>query len=427
VAFRFDLRAGIKSTDATQAGISVSAVPIDPAAEDGVLRDHVDRFLAVHGEGLVRFRRHLHAHPDLSGAEQPTTTLIAERLRDAGLHPVLLPKANGLSCDIGPSDAGPPRIALRADIDALPILDAKNVPYRSTVDGVCHACGHDVHTACLLGAALALATLGDRLTHPVRLIFQPAEEIFPSGSREVIEAGHIEGLRQIFALHCDPRTLCGQVGLRVGSITAAADQIKITLTGPGGHTARPHLTVDLVNALGRIASEVPALLARRVDARAGVSLVFGTMHAGVALNAIPQQGFVAGTVRCLDHAAWGMAPKLIEQLVHQVAAPTGATAEVEYIRRVPPVVNDAQAIAVFASAAAATLGPQAIVDTPQSMGGEDFSWYLEHVPGAMARLGVGREGEDLDLHQGTFDVDEDAIGIGVRLLVHTAIIASRDA
>ncbi len=220
-------------------------------------------------------------------------------------------------------------------------------------------------------------------------------------------------------MHCDPRLLAGLVGLRTGPLTAAADMVRVRLSGPGGHTARPHLTADLVGALGRVVTEVPAQLARRVDPRAGLSLVFGAVHAGVAANTIPQQGSASGTVRVLDKAAWEVAPKLIEQLVHEVVAPTGAVAEVEYTRGVPPVVNEAGSVSIFASAAAAALGPESVVDTPQSMGGEDFSWYLEHVPGAMARLGVGRPGEALDLHQGSFDVDERAIGYGVRLLAHS--------
>jgi amidohydrolase len=199
--------------------------------------------------------------------------------------------------------------------------------------------------------------------------------------------------------------------------------IRVRLSGPGGHTARPHLTADLVGALGRVVTEVPAQLARRVDPRAGLSLVFGAVHAGVAANAIPQQGSASGTVRVLDRAAWDLAPTLIEQLVHEVVAPTGAVAEVEYTRGVPPVVNEPGAVSDFAAGAAAAIGQESVVDTPQSMGGEDFSWYLEQIPGAMARLGVGRPGESLDLHQGTFDVDERAIEHGVRLLVHTALRA----
>jgi amidohydrolase len=399
----------------------VSAVPLSPPAAAEATRAHLDQWLAEHGESLIQLRRYIHAHPELSGAEHATATMLAERLAAAGLTPRLLPNGNGVIVDIG---SGPgPILALRADLDALPLPDVKDVPYKSTVDGVCHACGHDVHATVVVGAGLALAALGEALPGRVRLLLQPSEETFPSGALEVIAADGLADVGQIFAVHCDPRLLSGFVGLRTGPLTAAADMVRVRLSGPGGHTARPHLTADLVGALGRVVTEVPAQLSRRIDPRAGLSLVFGAIHAGVAPNAIPQQGSASGTVRVLDKAAWEVAPKLIEQLVHEVVAPTGAVAEVEYTRGVPPVVNEAGAVSILASAAMATLGADSVVDTPQSMGGEDFSWYLETVPGAMARLGVGRPGESLDLHQGTFDIDEAAIAHGVRLLVHTTLRA----
>lgn len=397
----------------------MSAASMSPPVAD-FLRGHLTGWLDSHGDALVQFRRYLHAHPELSGQEHATAALVAERLAADGLEPRLIPAGNGVICDVG---SGEPMVALRADLDALPLSDVKDVPYRSTVENVCHACGHDVHTTIVLGAGLALAALGRSLPGRVRLLFQPSEERFPSGSLDVIAAGGLKDVSQIFAVHCDPKVIAGMVGLRVGPLTAAADMLRIRLTGPGGHTARPQLTVDMVSALGRVVTEVPALLARRVDARAALSLVFGAVHSGVAPNAIPQQGTASGTVRVLDRRAWEEAPKLIDELVRQVVAPTGAQVEVEYTRGVPPVVNDAGAIAMLTAGASGALGPDSIVDTPQSMGGEDFSWYLEHVPGAMARLGVGRPGESLDLHQPTFDVDERSIDYGVRLLAHTALRA----
>ncbi|HEV2087321.1 MAG TPA: amidohydrolase [Cryptosporangiaceae bacterium] len=385
---------------------------------------HLDRWLAAHGDELVRLRRHLHAHPEVSGAEYRTAALLADHLSAVGLEPELLPKGNGVLCDVGPpAGAQDTIVALRADIDALPLADAKNVPYRSTVVGVCHACGHDVHAAIVTGVGMALAEVQNELPGRIRLILQPAEEVLPCGSLEVIEAGGIKGVSQIYALHCDPRLFAGQVGLRTGPITAAADNLIVRLTGPGGHTARPHLTVDLVEALGRLVTEVPALLNRRVDIRSGMLMVFGAVGAGKASNAIPTEAFAEGSVRMLDRRVWDDAPELVTRLIHQVIAPTGAVAEVNYQRGRPPVVNDPVAIAHFAAGATAALGPASVMDTPQSMGGEDYSWYLEHVPGAMARLGVGRPDEHLDLHQNIFDVDERAIEVGVRLLAHTALHA----
>ena len=216
----------------------------------------------------------------------------------------------------------------------------------------------------------------------------------------------------------------GQVGLRVGPITAACDRLEIRLSGPGGHTARPQLTVDLVYALGRVITDLPGLLSRRVDPRAGLSLVWGAVEAGKAPNAIPEHGLLRGTVRVLDRSVWMDSERLIRELVDGIVAPTGARAEIGYHQGVPPVVNDAAAVAIQRAAALSGIGAHAPVDTEQSMGGEDFAWYLEDVPGALARLGVrppAATGRLLDLHQGTFDIDEDALAVGVRFMVHTAL------
>ncbi|PWU51190.1 amidohydrolase [Micromonospora globispora] len=384
----------------------------------------LDHLLALRVPGLIATRRHIHSHPELSGEEFETAALIARELSLAGLNPRLLPKGNGVICDIDGRPDGPV-IALRADIDALPLTDPKDVPYRSTVDGVCHACGHDVHTSVMLGVGMLLAQLADlgQLDGRIRLIFQPAEEILPCGSLEVIEAGGLDDVVQIFAVHCDPNLPVGKVGLRVGPITAAADNVTVRLTGPGGHTARPHLTVDLVDALGRLVTEVPTLVSRRVPANSGLLLVFGHASAGTRYNVIPSEACAAGTLRVMDRDTWEQAPKIVAQVVRDVLAPTGATVDLEYLRGRPPVSNDARAIGVLTAATAAALGPEGIAETPQSMGGEDFSWYLEHVPGALARLGVGRAGPNVDLHRASFDVDERAIPVGVRLMVQTALRA----
>ena len=193
------------------------------------------------------------------------------------------------------------------------------------------------------------------------------------------------------------------------------------LTGPGGHTARPHLTVDLVDALGRVVTEVPALVNRRVPANSGLLLVFGHASAGTRYNVIPSEAVASGTLRVMDRDTWDIAPKIVSQVVRDVVAPTGATVDLDYQRGRPPVSNDSRAIQVLTTATTAALGQDGIAETPQSMGGEDFSWYLEHVPGALARLGVGRVGPNVDLHRASFDVDERTIEVGVRLLVQTAL------
>ncbi|MBV9092316.1 MAG: amidohydrolase [Streptosporangiaceae bacterium] len=398
----------------------------------GDLTAALDDFLAAHQAELIEFRRDLHAHPELAHAESRTTGQVVRRLSAAGLRPVTLPKGTGVLADIGDdTDSAAERrvVALRADLDALPMTDAKDVPYRSTVPGACHACGHDVHTTALLGAGLFLASqaAAGLLPGRVRLIFQPAEEA-STGALDVVAAGGIASAGRIFALHCDPRLDAGQVGVRSGAITAACDQIRVRLSGPGGHTARPHLTADLVYALGKIITELPAALSRRVDPRSSLSLVWGRVSAGSTPNAIPDAGVVEGTVRCLDDDAWHIAPDLLKELIDSIACGYRVTAELSYRRFVPPTVNDAASTAMLSAAALDVLGAGSVVHTPQSLGGEDFAWYVESVPGALARLGTRVPGSAtaLDLHQPAFDVDERAIAVGVKVLAATAITALWD-
>jgi amidohydrolase len=392
----------------------------------------LDAFLAAHEDELIEFRRDLHANPELANAEHRTTRRVALRLAAADLRPVIFPKGTGLSVDIG-SDQNPyterPVVALRADLDALPMADETHVPYASSVPGVCHACGHDVHTAVLVGTGLFLAAqaAAGLLPGRVRLIFQPAEEA-STGALDVLAAGGLASVGRIFALHCDPRLDAGQLGVRAGAITAACDRVEVRVSGPGGHTARPHLTADLVYALGKIITEVPAALSRRVDPRSSLSLVWGRVSAGTVANAIPDGGIAEGTIRCLDDDAWHSAPDLLKALVDSVASAYGVNAELSYRRSVPPTVNDQASAAMIAAAALGVLGAGSVVQSPQSLGGEDFAWYLESVPGALARLGTRVPGSAVshDLHQPTFDVDERAIGVGVRVMAAAAINALWD-
>lgn len=376
---------------------------------------------------LIAFRRDLHRHPELARQEVRTTEKVRARLAQAGLQPRVLPNGTGLVCDIGPADPARKRLALRADLDALPVPDTKTVEYRSTVDGRAHACGHDVHTTVVLGAGLVLAELSRRgtLPRPVRLVFQPAEEIMPGGALDAVEAGVLDGVERILTVHCDPKVEVGRIGLRQGPITSAADKLKLALDGPGGHTARPHLTTDLVMAAAKLATELPAALNRRVDPRAGMSVVWGRIEAGHAANVIPQHAEIEGTVRCLDLVAWHDAPDLVHEVIDQIAAIYRAKCEITYQRGVPPVVNEAVSVELLREAMTARYGAQAVEDTEQSLGGEDFSWYLEQVPGALARLGVRAVGDTArhDLHRGDFDVDEGAIAVGVDLFTAAALLS----
>ena len=373
----------------------------------------VDDWLAANLDKVIAWRREIHAAPELSKAEYDTTAKVVDVLTGAGLDPKVLPKGTGVVCDLGPTDK--PRIGLRADLDALPIPEQTGLPFASKVDGVSHACGHDAHTAILMGVGVFLAGLRD-LPVGVRLIFQAAEEVMPGGALDAIDAGVTDGLTRIFALHCDPHLAAGTVGLRAGALTSAADRLELVVTGPGGHTSRPHLTADLIYAMGQIITGLPGILARRVPPRSGTVMGWGAVHSGDAPNAIPQEGRLRGTVRTGDHVVWGDMEPMVRSIVGELCAPLGVAHDVTYVRGVPPVVNDEESIALLRRSVVA-IDPGAEVDTPQSPGGEDFAWYLEKVPGAMGRLGVWPgSGPQRDLHQPNFDLDERAIGVGIATL-----------
>lgn len=372
---------------------------------------------------LVALRRDVHRHPELSHEEHRTTARLAEFCDAAGIAARRL-STTGLIADIGPADAAY-RVALRADIDALPVRERTGLDYASISPEVCHACGHDVHTAALAGAGLGLAAVTDYLEETgtaVRLVFQPAEEAIPGGADQVITEGGLTGVDTAYALHCDPSLDVGKVGLREGALTAACDRIRVVLKGRGGHTSRPHLTEDLTYALAKVVTDVPSLLSRRVDPRSGALIVWGQMHAGRAGNVIPSTGEAEGTLRILDAEVWSSLRPLLTELVAEVTAPFGVQFELDHEPGVPPVVNSAVSVADL-RAASEHVGLEA-VPTGQSMGGEDFAWYLHHVPGAMARLGTRAPGgHTYDLHQGDLIVDERAIGHGARLLGAAALSA----
>lgn len=369
---------------------------------------------------LVAFRRDVHAHPEVSRVEKRTTQQVAERLRAAGLEPRML-SGTGLVCDVGPDGQG--RFGLRADLDALPLQETSGLPFSSAVPGVAHACGHDVHTTVVLGAGLVLARLHGEglLRRGVRLFFQAAEEVFPGGALDILQSGELAGVERMAAVHCEPKLDVGQVGTRVGPITSASDHVSVTLSSTGGHTSRPHLTGDVVFALGQVITQVPAVLGRRLDPRSGVNLTWGIVQAGSSPNAIPSTGTVKGTLRCLDVRAWEQAGHLVREVVEQVVRPYEVDVTVHLTRGVPPVDNAPQVTADLEDAVREAVDPAAVVLTEQSMGGEDFAWYLTRVPGAMARLGTRTPGGPThDLHRGDLVVDERAIGVGVRMLAQLA-------
>jgi amidohydrolase len=411
-------------------GERLNAMPVtDP---DAARRAEIVRLTGALNERLIAIRRDIHAHPEVGHHEHRTTALIVDHLERAGLVTKVLPVGSGAYCDVLPGgfDDSSGLLGLRADIDALTIPDGKTVDYASKNPGVCHACGHDVHTAILLGVGIVLSRLRDldMLPRGVRLIFQPAEETSPGGALDAIEGGVLHDLTEIYALHCDPRTDVGQIALKVGPITSAVDQVNIVLSGAGGHTSRPQLTQDIIGALGALATMTQLLLSRRIDPRSGVSLMWGSVHAGSVANAIPRTGEIVGTLRALDAEGWQRAKQLIPELAAEIVRPFGVEVDVAVTDGVPPAVNHARGVRRLARAAEEMLGPDSVTTTEQSLGGEDFSWMLQQVPGALGRLGVRTPGEICpDIHQPTFVVDESCIPVGLKILAEVATTFERVA
>ncbi|WP_238705620.1 amidohydrolase [Serinicoccus chungangensis] len=393
-----------------------------PLAE--VMR-RIEAVVEGRAEELLAWRRQVHQNPEVCWTEHRTTELVAGVLSQAGAQVRTLP-GTGALVDIGHPEPRT-RIALRADLDALPIDEVTGLPFASTTAGVCHACGHDVHTVGLIGAGLALHALSEELVArqaAVRLVFQPAEETHPGGALKVMEQGGLEGVDRMLAVHCDPSVDVGRVGLRVGPITAASDEVRVVITGRGGHTSRPHLTQDITYALGKVVTEVPAALTRRLDPRAAAILVWGVVRAGAAANVIPARGEALGTLRMLDAELWDVVEPIFTETVEAVVAPYGVSASVEYTKGVPPVDNENASVVALSKAGMMLLGAGSVQATKQSMGGEDLGWYLQEVPGAMARLGTRSPGgPTYELHQGDLVVDERSVLVGAKLLAGAVFTA----
>jgi len=366
---------------------------------------------------MIEVRRDLHKNPEIGWNEHRTTQKVAAALHHWGIDHHVRSEGTGLVADVG---AGDKAVGFRADLDALPIQEEAAPPYASLVPGAMHACGHDAHTAVGLGTAWVLSQLGD-LPGRARFIFQPAEETMPGGAQVLRDEGVHRGLSAIAAFHVDPSLAAGKVGIRTGGITGAGDRVTIRLSGPGGHTSRPHQTVNLLYVAGRIITDLPQVIRHAVDPRETVLLVFGRIEGGSAANVIPTHVEFEGTIRLFDLDLWREMPKRVEEMVAEMATPLGAIAETEYHQGCPPVVNDPEIIRIVESAAAAAIGESRIEHTHQSLGAEDFAWFLEDVPGALIRLGAQIPGHQVDLHSATFDIDEAAIETGILVASETLL------
>lgn len=354
----------------------------------------------------VDLRRRLHQIPEPAHEEHETTALIGAILEDNGLSPHRRSPRTGLWMDIGED----PRIGFRADLDALPIFEPTgNIP-RSRNEGWMHACGHDAHAAIAVGVALAMARMEPEVG--VRFLFQPAEEANPGGASEFVADGLVDDLRGLIAFHVDPSLEVGRVGSKSGPITGSADGFTITLSGPGGHTSRPHKTVNLIDAAGRVVRELPEAVRQSIDSRTPIVIVFGTIHGGSTANVIPTEVTLAGTVRTLDRTIWDLLPGIVDKTLGHILAITGADYLLDYRQGIPPVVNDESIVKAACNSIEELMGTETVVPTETSLGGEDFSNYLDIVPGALLRLGTYSGGGDL--HSASFKVNEASIGVGIK-------------
>ncbi|MBV8430398.1 MAG: amidohydrolase [Solirubrobacterales bacterium] len=389
-------------------------------------RGAIDETVDAMAETLRNVRRHLHAHPEPSLEEYETTRYLARILEESGIPHRLIPSERGIVAEGSPEDSAP-RVAIRADIDALRLHDVKTVPYRSTRPGVMHACGHDAHATMALGASLALWRCRGALPWPTpwRVLFQPAEEV-GEGAREMIAAGAVAGVRALVALHVDPELAVGRVAQRRGVLTAFCEDLEVTIQGRGGHAARPHQTVDTIGVAVQFVTSIYQFIPRSVDSRDPVVVTFGSIQGGTSHNVIPEQVTLLGTIRTLSQDSAERVKGRIRHIGHGLEEASRASIAIAFGNGVDGVFNDPIVTDACIQAAVEVVGADHVDTIPlPSMGGEDFAGYLAHVPGCLLRLGVASADAPRQLlHSPTFDIDERALTIGAKVLAHAAVLLS---
>jgi amidohydrolase len=391
---------------------------------DDDLVERIERTVRHNKDDLISLRRHFHAHPELSHKEYETTATVAQKLDDLGFQVNVRPEDTGLYADLVPEDFDPtvdPTVAIRSDIDALPIEEQIDVPYKSKNDGVMHACGHDVHMASTIGAGQALESVGSELPGRIRLLYQHAEEKVPGGANQMVSFGAIDEVDAILGLHCDPELETGKIGLRKGAFTAGFDNFTIKVIGKGGHGARPHHCIDPVYVLTQVANALYQSIGRNFDSRDPATISIGSIRGGDAPNAIPETATIEGTFRTLSKDHQERVEPLLKRIVGGVCMAHDAKYEMDIEYGAPAIYNDPKIVDRLAEVAGGVLGEENIHEIPlPSMGSEDFSVYLQYAPGAMFRLGTAGVGPQHLLHSPKFNVDERAISIGAYVLANTA-------
>ena len=390
---------------------TLPASNLSPAQHAARLRDTV-----------VSWRRHLHMHPELSYHEEQTAQFVYDTLRAMGGLELSRPTRTSVVARLRGLHDGPV-LAVRADMDALPILEKSDAEYASRSPGVMHACGHDGHTAMLLGAATALGQVRDRLHGEVRFLFQHAEELYPGGAEELVAAGVMEGVDMVIGSHLWLPMEFGKVGVASGPIMASPDVFDLVIQGRGGHAAAPHETVDTIAIAAQVITNLQHIVARNVDPieRAVVSVT--RIAGGTTYNVLPGSVELAGTIRTFDAGLRDEIPALFERIVRGVTGAHGATYTLKFDRGYRPVVNEARATAFMRQVVERTLGAAALAEARPTMGGEDFSAYLQQTPGCFFFIGARNEARGIvhPHHHERFDIDERALESGVAIFIGAAL------
>lgn len=370
---------------------------------------------------IVTFRRDLHRHPELAWNETRTATKVCETLDALGIPYRSGVAGTGVVADLAGA-AGAPLVALRADMDALPITEETALEYASDTDGAMHACGHDGHTAMLLGAA-ELLQRERKLPCPVRFIFQPAEET-GTGAPAMMEEGALDDVQLVFGGHLDAAYDTGEIVVHQGAVNASTDEFVIELAGPGGHAARPHETVDPIAAGSLIVSALQGLVARSVEPSQAAVVSVGQFDAGTASNIIASRARLRGTLRALEPAVRAQLLDAVRQIAESTAGAQGVSATLEIVAATPAVLNAPQATSLARDAAALVVGPGGVKPLRwPNLGGEDFGFFLERVPGCYVRFGAHPAGEGFPAHSSRFRFDEQALALGAAYFYHVAIRA----
>lgn len=395
-----------------------------------MLPDHIRRRADELYADVLNIRRHLHAHPELSFREFNTVSFVEEQLRKIGITDIKRIAGTGLVAHIQGREPASKCIALRADMDALPITEANDISYVSQNAGVMHACGHDVHTSCLLGAARILHEMRDQFTGTIKLLFQPGEESHPGGASIMIEEGALKDPvpQAIFGLHVFPNLPAGTVGFRPGRYMASADEIYITIHGKGGHAAQPHQTVDPIAIAALVITGLQQVIARKCDPMSPSVLTFGKIAGGFATNVIPEKVELLGTFRAMDEKWRYEAHKWIKDFTEQTCAAYGATATIEIPIGYPVLFNDPALTDKATNWAAQYAGAENVHPLEMRMGAEDFAFYTHHVPGCFFRIGTNRNNTEYTtpVHNPRFNVDEEALKTGMGMMAWLALNAITD-